>query len=235
MKKVAVLQSNYLPWKGYFDIIHDVDLFIFYDDVQYTKNDWRNRNKVKTVTGSQWITIPVNVSSQQLICDVGLPNSNWGIKHFKTLNALYSKATYYKKFKSFLEYVYLEKEWSSLSELNKYLIQFISREFLGLKTTFADSREFYSEGKKLDRLVSLLKNVNADTYISGPAAKDYIDDSRFEKEKITLAYKDYSSYPEYSQFHPPFDHYVTILDLLFHTGPDAPYYIWGWREDERKI
>ncbi|MNN12203.1 WbqC-like protein family protein [compost metagenome] len=235
MKKVAVLQSNYLPWKGYFDIIHDVDLFIFYDDVQYTKNDWRNRNKVKTGTGSQWITIPIKASSQQLICDVGLPNSNWDIKHFKTLNALYSKATYYKKFKSFLEYVYLEKEWSSLSELNKYLIQFISREFLGLKTIFADSREFYSERKKLDRLVSLLKNVNADTYISGPAAKDYIDDSRFEKEKITLIYKDYSNYPEYLQFHPPFDHYVTILDLLFHTGPDAPYYIWGWREDERKI
>lgn len=232
MKKVAVLQSNYIPWKGYFDIIHDVDEFIFYDDVQYTKNDWRNRNKVKTSSGTQWITIPISASCESLICDVELPKSNWATKHFKTFSALYSKAPYYKEFKPFLEYVYLESHWSSLSELNQYIIQYISSELLGLDTKFIDSRKFNSEGKKLDRLLNLLKKVKTEVYISGPAAKDYIDDSKFKDEGITLVYKNYNNYPEYSQFHPPFDHYVTILDLLFHVGLDAPYYIWGWRENE---
>ncbi|WP_339274830.1 WbqC family protein [Paenibacillus sp. FSL W8-0426] len=232
MNRTAVLQSNYIPWKGYFDIINDVDTFIFYDDVQYTKNDWRNRNKVKSATGAQWLTIPVNNSNDSLICEVLLPNSNWNVKHFKTISALYSKAPYFKIYKDFLEHVYLERKWCSLSELNQYLIQYISKELLGISTTFKDSREFNSEGKKLDRLLDLLHKSGTDLYVSGPAAKDYIDDGRFEEEGIKLVYKDYKHYPEYNQFHPPFDHYVTIFDLLFHTGPDASYYIWGWRENE---
>jgi len=232
MNKVAVLQSNYIPWKGYFDIINDVDTFIFYDDVQYTKNDWRNRNKVKSATGAQWLTIPVNNSNDSLICEVLLPNSNWNVKHFKTISALYSKAPYFKRYKDFLEHVYLEQNWRSLSELNQYLIQCISKNILGVSTTFKDSREFKSEGQKLDRLLDLLHKSETDLYVSGPAAKDYIDNARFEEEGIKLVYKDYNHYPEYNQFHPPFDHYVTIFDLLFHTGPDASYYIWGWRENE---
>ncbi|MGV2963554.1 WbqC family protein [Paenibacillus sp. AGC30] len=232
MNKVAVLQSNYLPWKGYFDIINDVDTFIFYDDVQYTKNDWRNRNKVKSTTGAQWLTIPVNNSNDSLICEVMLPNSNWNVKHYKTISALYSKAPYFKLYKDFLEHVYLEQKWSSLSELNQYLIRYISKDILGISTTFKDSREFRSEGKKLDRLMELLHRSETDLYVSGPAAKDYIDDARFEEEGIELVYKDYNHYPEYNQFHPPFDHYVTIFDLLFQTGSDASYYIWGWRKNE---
>ncbi|WP_339157807.1 WbqC family protein [Paenibacillus sp. FSL W8-0186] len=232
MSRVAVLQSNYIPWKGYFDIIQDVDQFIFYDDVQYTKNDWRNRNKVKTSSGSQWLTIPVNAASDMLICDVVLPNNNWAVKHFKTLEALYSKAPYFKNFKPFLEYVYLERKWVHLSELNQYLIKYISKNYLGISTGFLNSREIKSEGKKLDRLLSILKEVNAKTYISGPAAREYIIEDRFENEGIRLVYKDYNNYPKYAQFHPPFDDYVTIFDLLFHTGSDAPYYIWGWRNNE---
>lgn len=232
MNKVAVLQSNYIPWKGYFDIIHDADQFVFYDDVQYTKNDWRNRNKVKTINGSQWLTIPVNASNDLLICDVLLPSTNWAVKHFKTLTALYSKAPFFKNYKPFLEHVYLERKWSHLSDLNQYLIKYISTNYLGISTTFMDSREIKSEGKKLDRLLSILKEVEAEIYVSGPAAKDYISDSHFKEEGIKLVYKDYNNYPQYDQFHPPFDHYVTVFDLLFHTGTDAPYYIWGWRDNE---
>ncbi|MGG1637087.1 WbqC family protein [Paenibacillus sp. NRS-1760] len=235
MKKVAIIQSNYIPWKGYFDIINDVDLFVFYDDVQYTKNDWRNRNKIKSSTGSQWITIPVNASNDLLICDVVLSNSNLLAKHFKTLNALYSKAAYYKLYKPFLEYVYLELKWSNLSELNQYLIKYISREFLGITTEFKDSREFVSTGKKLDKLIDILKKTEAKEYISGPAASDYIDPSRFHVEGIELVYKDYKDYPEYEQFHPPFDHYVSILDLLFHAGPESAYLIWGWRQEKHAV
>ncbi|MGG4049555.1 WbqC family protein [Paenibacillus favisporus] len=235
MNKVAVLQSNYIPWKGYFDLIHDVDLFIFYDDVQYTKNDWRNRNKVKSEKGSQWLTIPVSASSELLICDVLLPQSSWAVKHFRTFTALYSKAPYFKDYKPFLEYVYMERNWTSLSELNQFLIKYISKNFLAINTEFKLSSEFQSEGKKLDRLLDLLNKVKADLYVSGPSAKDYIDDSRFESEGIKLIYKDYKNYPEYPQFHPPFDHFVTIFDLLFHTGADAPHYIWGWRGNENSI
>lgn len=229
MKRVAVLQSNYIPWKGYFDIIHDVDLFIFYDDVQYTKNDWRNRNRVKSPAGSQWLTIPTGAHNDQLICDIQIENKQWARKHFNTLQANYSRTPYFKLYKQFLENVYLEREWLNLSLLNQYLIKTISTQFLGIRTTFKDSREFNLSGQKLERLLQLLRQAEAGVYLSGPAAKDYIEDQMFVESNVLLQYKDYAGYPEYDQVHPPFDHYVTIFDLLFHTGPDAAYYIWGWR------
>lgn len=229
MKKVAVLQSNYIPWKGYFDIIHDVDLFVFYDDVQYTKNDWRNRNKIKTQNGPAWLTIPTGSDLDRLICEVSLSDPRWQKNHYKTLVQYYSKAPFFRQYLSLLEEVYLARQWDSLSELNQYLIKTIARDCLGITTEFADSRSYEVTGKCLDRLLDLLNKVRAEEYISGPAARDYIDTRHFEAEGIQLVYKDYSGYPEYPQFFPPFDHYVTILDLLFHTGPDAPSYIWGWR------
>ncbi|MFC4303413.1 WbqC family protein [Cohnella boryungensis] len=229
MKKVAVIQSNYIPWKGYFDIIHDVDLFIFYDDVQYTKNDWRNRNRVKSNQGTQWITVPIGSHNSQLINEVEISNKLWAKKHFNTLKMNYSKTPYFHRYLAFLEHVYLEREWCYLSELNQYLIKIISKEFLGIETLFADSREYSASGVSLDRLIDLLKQVQADTYISGPAANSYIKSESFFEAGIELVYKDYSGYPEYPQLNPPFDHYVSIMDLLFHTGPDAAYFIWGWR------
>jgi hypothetical protein len=229
MKTVAVLQSNYIPWKGYFDIIHDVDLFIYYDDVQYTKNDWRNRNRIKTSQGTSWLTVPVGAHNEQLIYEVKLQNAMWAQKHWKTIQANYSRSPYYKVYKDFLEHTYIEMNWTTLSELNQYLIEQISVQFLGIKTQFKDSRDYSSTGNKLDKLIDLLKKAEADKYISGPAAKNYIIDEKFAEEGIALIYKDYSNYPEYSQAYPPFDHYVTILDLLFNAGSDAPYYIWGWR------
>lgn len=235
MKRVAVIQSNYIPWKGYFDIINDVDLFVFYDDVQYTKNDWRNRNKIKTPKGSEWLTIPVNASNDLLICEVEMSNPNLISKHYKTLNALYSKAPYFKRYKPFLEHVYMEQKWSNLSEMNQYLIKHISKEFLGINAEFKDSREYDSNGRKLNRLIDILKKAKAEVYVSGPAAGDYIDLTRFKEEEIQLVYKDYKGYPEYEQFHPPFDHYVSILDLLFHAGPDSAYYIWGWRKETNAV
>ncbi|MFZ5632085.1 MAG: WbqC family protein [Bacillota bacterium] len=231
MKKVAVIQSNYIPWKGYFDIIHDVDLFIFYDDVQFTTRDWRNRNKIKTPGGTFWLTIPVGADVNRLICEVPITDFRWAIKHWKTIEQFYSKASYFNKYKDFLTYVYLEKKWSYLSEINQFIIKKISKDFLGIKTEFMDSRELCASGKKTDRLLDIVEKVGADTYISGPAAKNYIDEKKFEEAEIKLEYKDYSGYPEYPQFHPPFTHSVSILDLLFHVGPDAPYYIWGWREN----
>lgn len=232
MKRVAVLQSNYIPWKGYFDIIHDVDLFIFYDDVQFTKNDWRNRNRIKTDQGALWLTVPVGQEIDRRICDVTLPDPRWAEKHLRTLQQYYGKAPYFTTYRPFLEEVYRNRRWTTLSELNQYMITTIARDFLGITAEFRDSRAYVASGRKLDRLLGLLTEAEAELYVSGPAARDYIEAERFAAAGIELVFKDYTGYPVYPQFHPPFDHYVSILDLLFQTGPQAPWHIWGWRKEQ---
>jgi hypothetical protein len=230
MKTTVVLQSNYIPWKGYFDLIHDADVFVFYDDLQYTKNDWRNRNKLKAANGSEWLTIPVGGDSDRLICEVEIKNSIWQVKHWKTIEQGYRKSPYFQLYKDIFEEVYLGRQWSNLSELNQFLIRKISVDILGIKTNFVDSRDYSLSGKKLDRLLDLVLKTGADRYVSGPAAQDYIDPRSFSAAGVDLIWKDYAGYPEYSQRFPPFEHGVSILDLLFNVGPDAPWYIWGWRE-----
>ena len=229
-KRVAVLQSNYIPWKGYFDIVHDVDLFIFYDDLQYTKNDWRNRNKIKTDKGPEWLSIPAGSSADRLICEVELHDSSWQKKHWKTILQHYGKCPHFSRYQPLFEEIYLGRKWSNLSEFNHHLIRIISSDILNLSTVFHDSREYPLTGQKLDRLMNLVTQSGADSYISGPAAKDYIDTSRFDAAGVELVWKDYSGYPAYPQRFPPFEHAVSILDLLFNVGPDAPWYIWGWRD-----
>jgi hypothetical protein len=233
MKRVGVIQSNYIPWKGYFDIIHDVDLFIFYDDVQYTKNDWRNRNRIKTMQGPHWLTIPVGPHKDKLICEIELVDQQWRKKHWETIRQSYAKAAHFKTYKAFFEHVYLECEWPTLSELNQYLTKQICCEFLGINTCFRDSREFQLTGAKQERLLDLLKQVGATSYVSGLSARAYIEDERFEEAGITLIYKDYRGYPEYPQLFPPFEHAVSIVDLLLNCGSTAAEYIWHWREVRR--
>ena len=233
-KRLAILQSNYLPWKGYFDIIHDVDEFVFHDDLQYTKQDWRNRNRIKTPDGAAWLTIPVGDSEQRLICEVELPTGSWARDHWRRIEASYVRAPYFEQHRDLLRNALLGSEWRLLSELNQHLIRLIARDFLGLKTEFRDSRSFHlGEVRKQERVLAIVREAGADVYVSGPAAKAYLEPRRFEEAGVTLVWKDYGGYPEYEQLHPPFRHDVTILDLLFHTGPDAPHYIWGWREQRR--
>ncbi len=230
MKTVVVLQSNYIPWKGYFDLIRDADLFIFYDDLQFTKNDWRNRNKIKTPKGFEWLTIPVGTNSHRLICEVEIKDFSWQTKHWRTIQQHYVKLPYFANYRDFFEDVYLGQQWRNLSLLNQSLIRTISSDFLNLKTEFRDSRDYSLSGQKLDRLLELVTKASAERYISGPAAKDYIEPSRFAAAGIDLVWKNYSGYPEYPQRFPPFEHGVSILDLLFNVGPDASWYIWGWRD-----
>jgi hypothetical protein len=231
MKTVVILQSNYIPWKGYFDLIHDADEFIFYDDVQFTSRDWRTRNKIKTANGAEWITVPAGADRGRLICEVEIRDSSWQSKHWRTIQQNYGKCPHFSRYRVFFEDVYLGRKWISLSELNQYLIRAISTDILGISTTFSDSRAYHATGHKQDRILELVIGAGADRYISGPAAKDYIEPARFSALGIELAWKDYSGYPEYPQRYPPFEQGVTILDLLFNTGPDAPWYIWGWRND----
>ncbi len=230
MKRIAVLQSNYIPWKGYFDIIHDVDEFIFYDEVQFTKNDWRNRNQIITPQGRVWISVPVGSNEKRLILDVDIKDSKWQKKHYQTLEMAYHKAAFWKQYEGFFQSVYLEKEWNYLFELNRFLIEHISHDFLHIAVKFSDSRDYTTYGTKHEKLLSLVQAAKADVYVSGPAAKDYIIAEDYKKAGIDLVWKDYSGYPEYSQMGKVFTHQVSVLDLLFNVGEDAPYYIWGWRE-----
>ncbi|MFN3809357.1 MAG: WbqC family protein [Roseateles asaccharophilus] len=231
MTRVVVLQSNYIPWKGYFDLIRDADVFCFYDDVQFTKNDWRNRNRIKTAQGTRWLSVPVGTDLNRLVCEVRMSDSRWQASHWESLKQAYSKQPYFRYYREFFEEIYRAREWSSLSELNQYLVRKISAELLGIKTRFDDSRNYRTEGRRLERLMGLLKQLQCSHYVSGPAAKDYIDAAEFEAAGIQLVWKDYSGYPMYEQPYPPFEHGVSILDLLFCVGPSAPQYIWGWRED----
>lgn len=232
MSTVVVLQSNYIPWKGYFDLIHDADIFIFYDDLQFTKNDWRNRNKIKATNGTKWLSIPVGINANRLICDVTITDTRWQRSHWDSLRQQYERRPFFKLYRSFFEDFYLSKPWTNLSELNHHLIKTIAIEILQVTTKFLDSREFQLRGKKLDRLVDLVSQTKATRYISGPAARGYIEPQRFAELGVQLVWKDYSNYPEYPQAYPPFEHGVTILDLLFNVGPDAPWYIWGWRDEK---
>jgi hypothetical protein len=229
MHTVVVLQSNYVPWKGYFDLIHDADLFIFYDDNQYTTRDWRNRNKIKTPGGTRWITIPVGEDRHRLICEVSLEDASWQVSHWDMLKQSYGKCPYFSRYRPFFEEVYRGRVWTNLSELNQYLIRSIALELLHIDTQIADSRTYGLSGRKLDKLLELVVKAKADRYVSGPAAQGYIDPARFAELGVELVWKDYSGYPEYPQRFPPFAHAVTILDLIFNVGPDAPWYIWGWR------
>jgi len=229
-KTVAILQSNYIPWKGYFDIIHDVDEFIFHDYLQYTKKDWRNRNLIKTPKGTEWLTVPVGTSQHRLICEVAINDLKWQAEHWRIIQQHYSRAPHFSQYRAFFEEFYLASKWDNLSEMNQHLIKRISRELLGVHTEFPTSREYPPTGEKMDRLIYLLKEAQATTYVSGPSGKDYIDPRRLEEAGIALVWKDYSGYPEYQQFFGPFTHQVSILDLLFQVGPAAPEHVWGWRE-----
>jgi len=220
-KKVAILQSNYIPWKGYFDLMNMVDVFIFHDDLQYTKSDWRNRNLIKTPNGPKWLTIPCGTNEHRLICDVELKDSSWQLSHWASIKTNYAHSEYFKNYQSFFEEIYLGTQWRNLSEMNQAIIIRIARDLLGISTEFEDSRKYFLTQRKAERVKELLIKADATEYISGPAAKDYLSEEFLAEAGIQLTWMDYNNYPEYPQLHPPFTHQVSIIDLLFNTGERA--------------
>ena len=220
-KKIAILQSNYIPWKGYFDIINSVDEFIIYDCVQYTKNDWRSRNIIKVPEGAQWLTIPVYHKLHQRIDETVIADKNWAKKHWKTLLQNYSKAKYFEEYKEVFESLYESAAGvKHLSIINRMFIIAIVK-LLGIQTKLLDSSKFGKLiGGKTERLIDICKIRNADVYVSGRAAEDYLDVALMNQNDIQVEWMDYN-YEEYGQLYPPFIHGVTILDLLFNEGPEA--------------
>ena len=229
MKKVAILQSNYIPWKGYFDIIDSVDEFIFYDEMQYTKNDWRNRNKIKTQNGLIWLTIPCetkgSISNFQKINETKITDKRWAKKHWNSIQLNYAKAPYFKEYKEFFENLYKDCENEEYLCNVNYKFIYAINDLLGIKTKISFSQDYGLIEGKTERLVDLVKKAGGTEYLSGPAAKDYIVKDCFDKENIKLSWMDYSGYREYPQLFPPFEHGVTVLDLIFNTGKDAISYI----------
>jgi hypothetical protein len=227
-KKIAIVQSNYIPWKGYFDLIAAVDEFILYDDVQFTKNDWRNRNKIKTPKGIEWISIPVGQDINRRIHDVELPNPIWQEKHWKTLKSNYGRAQHFAEVASLFEPLYKQRKYTHLSALNREFIGVVCR-YLGISTKISSCRDYEMIEGKTERLVAFCLQAGGSEYVSGPTARGYIDAEAFANRGIKLSWFDYSGYPEYSQLWGKFSHEVTILDLLFNCGKDAPHYMKHFR------
>lgn len=218
-KTIAILQSNYIPWIGYFDLINRVDEFVIYDEVQYTKNDWRNRNLIKTINGSQWLTIPIKHKNlDQKIYETEVADKNWSKKHWNSIKANYAKAFFFNPLKDELENLYDQaSKLHLLSEINQLFINWI-KNFLEIDTKLIDSRTLNLSGDKNERLIEACKKMHATNYLSGPSAKAYLDKDLFLKNNIQVEWIEYKNYPEYQQFHGEFTHKVSVLDGIFHLG-----------------
>lgn len=219
--KIAILQPSYIPWLGYFDQINKVDTFVFYDDVLYTKNDWRNRNRIKSSQGSMWLTIPVNIKSRitnhLLMKDARLIDRFILKKHLKTIEINYKRAPFYNEIYSVIEGIF-NREHIFLSELAINTIELLS-DFLGIKKVqFMKSSDIkVSYQNPTDRLIAICKYAKATSYLTGESAKNYLDETLFEKEGIRLQYQHYK-HPVYKQLWGDFIPYLSIIDLLFNKG-----------------
>jgi hypothetical protein len=223
--KVVILQPSYIPWRGYFDQILKADLFVFYDDVQYDKRGWRNRNRIKTSTGPIWLSIPVFNRGAQTehipINDIRIVwDRPWNQEHWNSIRLAYCKAQYFAQYAELVEEFYAKKP-EMLADFTIETTIALARAIGIDRTRFLRSSQIAGiEGTKTDRLISILKKVEATHYISGPSAKDYIENEKFTEAGITLEYIQYD-YPEYPQLYPPFDPQVSIIDTLFTMGKET--------------
>lgn len=225
-KKVAISQSNYIPWKGYFDLIASVDEFILYDDVQYTKRDWRNRNLIKTPKGLTWLTIPVMVRGKfsQKINETVVSDCAWTKSHWNMILQHYKKAAYFDETSTNLGDLYNSTLPSNLSEINMIFIERICN-LLGIDTVLKRSSDFELFGDKSERLANICEQTRATTYVSGPAAKSYLDFEPFNSQSIEVEWFSYKGYPEYNQLWGEFNHGVSVIDLLFNCGNTSKDFI----------
>jgi hypothetical protein len=232
VKTVAIVQSCYIPWKGYFDLIGLADEFILYDDRQYTKNDWRNRNRIKTPQGLQWLTIPVAHSGRhgQRIDEAETSDDRWPAKHWRAIAQNYSRAPFFEEYAPRFERLYADVGDGRLTTINRRFIDAIC-EALGIATTIAPSTAYPAEGGRTERVLSLCRAAGATHYLTGPAARDYLDEALFAAAGIEVEYMSYDGYPTYPQLYPPFEHSVTALDVIFNVGGEASRYLKSSRRE----
>jgi hypothetical protein len=221
-KRVAIVQSSYIPWKGYFDLIRASDEFILLDNVQFTRRDWRSRNRIKTSQGLAWLTVPVHSKGlyRQQIREVTVSDPEWGARHWETLRTHYGRAPFFRYAADALEPLYRAPASNRLSDINHALIIAVCR-LLNIGTRITWATDYAAREGRNERLIDLCVQSGASEYLSGPTAAAYVEVDAFRRAGMTVTFADYAGYPEYPQLHPPFEHAVTVLDLLFNTGPRA--------------
>jgi len=225
MNKIIITQSNYIPWKGYFSAMREATHLVLYDDMQYTKRDWRNRNMLITPNGPKWLSIPIDVKGKyhQKINEAQVNDINWGHNHWNFIKNNYIKSPYFKEYQHHFIDLYLNPTSSYLSDINLDFIKKIIT-LLEIDIKVIPSKEFNLKGDKTEKLVNVCKELNAGKYYTGPAAKNYIDESLFTNNNIEIEYYNFSGYPEYKQQWEGFSHAVSILDMFFNLGPKTIEY-----------
>lgn len=226
-KRIAIVQSSYIPWKGYFDLIRSVDHFVLFDDMQFTRRDWRSRNRIKTAQGLQWLSVPVEVKGKfhQRICDTRIADPDWHGLHWRALHHAYARTRHFERYREAIETTYSTLAGEpSLSMVNRRLIEVLCP-LLEIDTPISWSMDLPQSQGKSERLLSLCQALGADQYLSGPAARDYLDEPLFSAAGVQVVFADYQGYPEYPQEPGVFEHAVSVLDLLFRMGLDAPRYM----------
>jgi hypothetical protein len=224
--RICIIQSCYIPWKGFFDLVGRCDEYVIYDSAQYVKRHWHNRNRIKTTNGIEWLTIPVVTKGrfEQPIDQVEIEKP-WADKHWRAIELAYSHAAFFERFAPAVKawYERADKE-PRLTDVNAIFLQGIAG-LLGLKTRFVRDSAYPAVGGKTERLLGIVRAAGADRYLSGPSARDYFDEPMFRAAGVTPEWMNYEGYPEYKQLHGGFEHAVTALDLLFNTGPEAWRYL----------
>lgn len=229
-KTCVILQPSYIPWRGYFDQILKADVFVFYDDVQFDKRGWRNRNRIKSAQGSLWLTVPVaakgSITQSRKIMDIPIVyDRDWVHQHLETLRRSYGRAPYFQEYMELL-LPYFHKKYELISDFTIDTTIALAEKLGAGRKRFIRSSELGIEADRTQRLISIVQHLDAQHYISGPSAQDYIDPALFADAGVKLSYINYD-YPEYPQLYPPFDPQVSILDLLFMQGPAALNYMTG--------
>ena len=227
MKKVAILQSNYIPWKGDFELINKVDKFVVFDTVQFTKRDWRNRNKIIGTSGDPiWLSIPVKskTNSKSLIKDICVVDNKWRHKHFATIQSSYKKSEFFSQYEQTFKDLYFGSDEHNLSKINLMFIKKIC-EILEINTTIFLSSEYECNLSATEKLLKECTKYQATKYISGLSANSYLDLEKFNLSNIDVCFMNYTTNDTYSEKSHVFTHYVSVLDLIFNVGPGAKKHI----------
>jgi len=217
---VAIHQPQYLPWLGYFDKMLRADVFCYLDTVQYKKNEWQNRNRIKTAEGWQWLTVPVTYRYPQKIVEVGIDNtSNWARRHLQALYTNYRRAPFFERYIPLFEAVY-SRRWENIAELNLSLIHCL-REMLGIgNKAEARASALDCSEEPTDRLIDICRALGGDTYLAGAGAADYMDVKRFEQSGVRVITQSFE-HPVYRQLFREFQPQLSIVDLIFNCGPES--------------
>jgi len=219
--RAAIVQSSYIPWKGYFSLIHLVDHFVLLDDVQYTRRDWRNRNCIRTPQGLRWLSIPVLTKGlrTQRVCDATVADPGWAERHWRTISQSYRRAPGWAEIAPLLEGLYEACAGETkLSAVNERFLRAIAG-LLGITTPLSWSMQYSVPEDRNERLIELCRRLGSTEYLTGPAARGYLDEARCAAAGLRIRWMDYGGYPDYPQVHgSPCQHQVTILDLLANLG-----------------